>query len=144
MAMVEMRKTKPIVATSIDNVTEDVPNHFMNIYKTLYNSVEDTENMARVSNKVEEANNSHSMRDVNLVTPEIVKTAIGKLKPGKTDPVFKFSSDCIKVDSEQLVELLAIIIQCFLIHGHVTIFLLLATLVPTIKDKLGSINSSKN
>ena len=42
------------------------------------------------------------------------------------------------------MELLAIIIQCFLIHGHVTIFLLLATLVPIIKDKLGSINSSKN
>jgi type II secretory pathway component PulF len=130
-----MRKTKPSVATSIDNVTEDVPNQFMNIYKTLYNSVEDTENMARVSNKVEEEVNSHSIRDVNLVTPEIVKTAIGKLKPGKTDPVFKFSSDCIKVDSEQLVELLAIIIQCFLIHGHVTIFLLLSTLVPIIKDK---------
>ena len=63
-----MRKTKPIVATSIDNVTEDVPNHFRDIYKTLYNSVEDTENMARVSNKVEEAVSSHSMRDVNLVT----------------------------------------------------------------------------
>ena len=31
-----------------------------------------------------------------------------------------------------------------LIHGHVTQFLLLATLVPLIKDKLGELNSSKN
>ena len=41
-------------------------------------------------------------------------------------------------------ELLSVIIQCYLIHGHVTWFLLLATLVPIIKDKLGSMNSSKN
>ena len=31
-----------------------------------------------------------------------------------------------------------------LVHGHVTQFLLLATLVPLIKDKLGELNSSKN
>ena len=35
-------------------------------------------------------------------------------------------------------------IRSFLVHGHVTFFLLLATLVPLIKDKLGSINVSKN
>ena len=40
--------------------------------------------------------------------------------------------------------MLSIIIKCFLVHGHVTYFLLLATLVPIIKDKLGSLNSSKN
>ena len=34
--------------------------------------------------------------------------------------------------------------QGFLVHGHVTLILLLATLVPIIKDKLGSINVSKN
>ena len=60
------------------------------------------------------------------------------------DPVYTFSSDCIKVDSDLLAELLSIIIRSYLIHGHVTRFLLLATLVPIIKDKLGCINSSKN
>ena len=34
--------------------------------------------------------------------------------------------------------------RSFLIHGHFTVFLLLATLIPIIKDKLGSISSSKN
>ena len=36
------------------------------------------------------------------------------------------------------------VIQSFLIHSHVPSILLLATLVPIIKDKLGSISSSKN
>lgn len=35
-------------------------------------------------------------------------------------------------------------IQGFLVHEHVTLVLLLATLVPIIKNKLGSISSSKN
>ena len=84
------------------------------------------------------------MEDVGRVTPDVVKEAAGKLKPGKSDPVYNFSSDCIKVDSDRLAQLLSIIIQSYLVHGHVTRFLLLATLVPIIKDKLGSINSSKN
>ena len=106
--------------------------------------MDDAEDMARVSTEVENSISSFSLSDVDRVTPDIVKTAAGKLKPGKSDPVYSFSSDCIKVDSDVLAELLSLIIQCYIIHGHVTRFLLLATLVPIIKDKLGSISTSKN
>ena len=43
-----------------------------------------------------------------------------------------------------MYDLLSTVIQSFLIHGHITNILMLATLVPIIKDKLGSINVSKN
>ena len=43
-----------------------------------------------------------------------------------------------------LYEKLASVIRSFLIHGHVTHFLLIATLLPILKDKLGSISTSKN
>ena len=43
-----------------------------------------------------------------------------------------------------MYENLSLIIQGFLVHGHITNILLLATLVPIIKDKLGSINVSQN
>ena len=139
-----MRKVKQLVATSVDGVKENIPNHFKDIYSQLYNSVDDVENMARVSNEVESKVNALSIDDVEKVTPEVIKSAAKKLKPGKSDPVYSFSSDCIKVDSTILSEFLSILIQCFLVHGHVTRFLLLATLVPIIKDKLGSMNVSKN
>ena len=139
-----MRKNKQLVATSIDGVKENVPDHFKEIYSNLYNSVDDVENMAKVSNEVEKKINRLSIKDVEKVTPDIIKTATRKLKPGKSDPVYTFSSDCIKVESKLLAEYLSVIIQCYLVHGHVTRFLLLATLVPIIKDKFGSINSSKN
>ena len=139
-----LRKSEQSVATSIDGVNEDIPDHFRNIYSQLYNSVEDAENMALISSEVEVKVNSLSLSDVEKVTPAVVKSAAKKLKAGKSDPVYSFSSDCIKVDSYKLAELLSIIIRCYLVHGHVTRFLLLATLVPIIKDKLGCINSSKN
>ena len=139
-----LRNSKQVVATSIDGVKDDIPGHFRNIYSKLYNSVDDAERMANLSTEVEAKISYISLNDVMKVTPEIVKTATGKLKPGKSDPVYAFSSDCIKVDSDCLQELLSIIIRSYLIHGHVTRYLLLATLVPIIKDKLGSINTSKN
>jgi hypothetical protein len=75
---------------------------------------------------------------------DVIKEAAKILKDDKTDPVFSYSSDCIKKGTDRLFELLSLAIQCFLIHGHISLFLLLATLIPIIKDKLGSINSSKN
>ena len=39
---------------------------------------------------------------------------------------------------------LAVLIQGFLIHGYISEILLLATVVPLIKDKLGDLCSSKN
>ena len=144
MAVTSKSKYVYIVANSIDGKSENVPDHFKNIYSELFNSVNDAENMAQVSQEIASRISSKDLDDIEKVTPDVVKQAAEKLKPGKSDPVYSFSSDCIKVDSDRLAELLSMIFQSYLIHGHVTRFLLLATLVPIIKDKLGSINSSKN
>ena len=53
-------------------------------------------------------------------------------------------SDCLKNAPSILFEHLEFIIKSFLIHGHVSTVLLLATLVPLIKDKLGNMCTSKN
>ena len=77
-------------------------------------------------------------------TAEVVKEAANCLKDNKTDPIYSFSSDCLKNGPDRLFSYLSVVIKSYLVHGHVTVFLLLATLVPIIKDKLGSVNSSKN
>ena len=100
--------------------------------------------MIELNNHVVANINHAQLYEVNKVNPEIVKTAAKNLSDDKTDPVFSYSSDCIKNRTDRLYELLSIAIQSFLIHGHMTLFLLLATLIPIIKDKLGSINCSKN
>ena len=72
-------KIKQVVATSIDGVTEDVPDHFRDIYSNLYSSVNDVENMTKVSNDVEKSINHVDINDVMKVTPSVVKGAAGKL-----------------------------------------------------------------
>ena len=140
----KLRKSKPIIATSMDGVRDDIPGHFMNIFKDIYNSANDQENLLEVMTEVEAKINDNSLDDVDLVTPEIVRQASKNLNDSKSDPHLNFSSDCIKNGTKDLFENLAVVLKCFLIHGHVSYFLLLATLVPLIKDKLGSLNSSKN
>ena len=87
-----------------------------------------------------------SVKDVEKVSPELIREATQKLKAGKSDPMYSFTSDYFKNVGELLYDKLSIMIRGFLVHGHghVTLVLLLATLVPIIKDKLGSISVSKN
>ena len=128
----------------MDGVNGNISDHFRDIYKNLYNSVDDADEMNDIKEDVEANLNHTELYEVNKVTPAIIKEAAKNLKDDKSDPVYLFSSDCIKNGTERLYELLALAIQSFLIHGHLSMFLLLATLIPLIKDKLGSINSSKN
>ena len=69
-----------------------------------------------------------------MVTPEIVKKAAHKLKSGKSDPSFTFSSDCLKNGPENVYVHLSELVQGFLVHGHVTTSLLVSTLIPLVKD----------
>ena len=140
----KLRASKPVVAASMDGVKVDIAGHFKTIYSELYNSVNDGDDLVKIADEVESKINSLSALDVEKVTPEVVKEAASHLKDSKSDPTFSFSSDFIKNGSEQLFKKLSLAFQSFLVHGHVTYFLLLATLVPIIKDKLGSINTSKN
>ena len=128
----------------MDGVKENVKEHFKSKYEALYNSAKDGPELLKIEAETEARVGQFSMQDVAKVTPEIIKEATHKLKSGKSDPAFSFSSDCFKNGTDTLYTHLSTMIQSFLIHGHITNILMLATLVPIIKDKLGSINISKN
>ena len=121
-----------------------IPGHFRDIFSRLYNSADDSGEVLDVLKQVEEQIDEESLNDVNLVTPDIIRKAAQNLQDSKSDPELNFSSDCIKNGPPKLFNMLATAMRTFLIHGHVTHFLLLATLVPLVKDKLGNLNSSKN
>ena len=139
-----MRKTNPTIADTIDGVSDDIPNHFRSIYSELYNSVDDANEVLLIKDEIEVKLNAKHLDDIKKVTSTEVKKAAMRLKPGKSDPTFNFSSDCIKINSDILNEYLATMLRSFLLHSHIPVFMLLSTLVPIIKDKLGAINTSKN
>ena len=91
-----LRKSPPVIATSIDGISDNIPDHFGSIYSTLYNSADDVTELNLVHERVESAVNSSHIDAVLKITPDLLRKAVGKLKPGKSDPVYTFSSDCFK------------------------------------------------
>ena len=139
-----MRKSAQVSSSTMDGVREDIPGHFRGIYDNLYNSHDDQAKVAEIEVEVNSRISSFHLSDVDKVTPDKVREAASHLNSNKSDPTYSFSSDCIKNGPDLLYEHLSVALQAFLVHGHVTLFLLIATLVPIIKDKLGSVSSSKN
>ena len=127
----KLRKSDHISVASIDGVKDNVQEHFATIYKNLYNSVEDKEDVKVLYRRNEDKIYETSLIDVEKVTPKLVKEAISHLNNGKSDPAFAFASDCLKNSPGELYDKLSIIIKSFLIHGHVSQILLLVTLASS-------------
>ena len=87
----------------------------------------------------------HSLEFIDRITPDVVRSATQKkLKPGKTDPVAAITSDFLIHAPPKLFEIIAMCFKSYIIHAHVSSFLLISTMVPLLKDKLGDISSSNN
>ena len=83
----KLRKSKPIVATCMDGEKNDIPGHFQSIFKEIYNSADDKEDLLAVLNEVEAKVNESSIDDIQLVTPDIVRQASKNLNDSKSDSV---------------------------------------------------------
>ena len=137
------KETEELV--TIDGATgNDIPNKFAEVYEELYNREEDKENLEELLQNINARIGNESHIQINKVNPNLIKEALDKIKSNKSDPLLDFSSDFLKNAPEILYVHLSDIIRSFLIHGHVSNFLLLATLVPIVKDKLGDLNLSSN
>ena len=123
---------------------EDIPKTFATIYEELFNREDDDGNILNILNQINQSLGDEDIMEINKVNPNLVKEAVGKLKPNKSDPIWDFSSDFIKGAPDVLYFHLSEIIKAFLVHGHVSQHLLLASLVPLVKDKLGDLCSSAN
>ena len=84
------------------------------------------------------------MNKVDLVDATLIKEAIDRLKSSKSDCLYNFGSDAFIKAKEVIAEPIAFLLKSFLIHGFVPLFLLVCSLVPLVKDKLGDISSSDN
>ena len=123
---------------------EEIPTKFASIYEELFNREEDDQNISDMLSKINQNLGHNDLLEINRITPNLVKEAVGKLKPNKSDPLWDFSTDFFKGAPDILYFHLSEVIKAFLVHGHVSQHLLLASLVPLVKDKLGDLCSSSN
>ena len=122
----------------------DIPNKFADVYKELFNRCNDEEKIKDMKNDIEGRIDQSDLREIDKINSTVIKEALDKIKSNKSDPLFDFSSDFLKNAPELLHEHLAIVIKAFVTHAHVTANLLIATLVPIVKDKLADLCDSKN
>ena len=129
---------------TIDGVAdENIPNRFAEVYQELFNREQDQAIIGDISLEIE-ANLRNANTEIDKINFRTIKEALGKIKSNKSDPVWDFSSDFLKEGPDILIYHLEVMIRSFLVHGHVSEILLLATLVPIVKDKLGDLCSSSN
>ena len=140
----KMRKPNTTKATCIDGHTENICDYFADKYHDLYNSVDDNNDMNTIYSELNSSINQSTWEDIYKVAPAVVKNAISHLKPSKSDSFFDFSTDCFKNADDILFYHISNIFMLFLSHGHISSFLLISSLVPLIKDKMGSKSNSKN
>ena len=97
-----------------------------------------------LSQKIDGMVANHSTFDIDRINDNLVKEALKKMKVGKTDALFLFSSDCLINGPESLLPHLTNLIKLFVSHGKAPFFLLVCSLVPIVKDNLGDIATSDN
>ena len=123
---------------------DDPAHRFQCVYKNLYNSADDREETTKLMQEINSSIDDSSLKAVELVTPNLIEKLSKQVKANKRDPQFMFNSDCIKHGGSKLYLHISNMIRLFLIHGHVSDTLLVATIVPLIKDKLGNAECSDN
>lgn len=145
----EFKKQNPCKVSSAVNIdghtnSTDISNHFASIYKDLYQR-HDTADL--IYDHLDEINSNitvDNLSEIDILTPGVVHQAISSLKKSKNDTYYTFKSDALVLGKEVLVNHLTLLLQAFLIHSYIPKDILISSLQPIVKDKLGDKCSSSN
>ena len=123
---------------------DEVPATFATIYGELFNREQDDDEISHLLDDINHNLGNSDLEEIGKINLNVVKEAVEKLKGNKSDPIWDYSTDFFKGAPDILFHHLAEVIKSFRVHGHVCQHLLLASLVPLVKDKLGDLCSSAN
>ena len=115
---------------------QDISEMFRDSYETLFNSAPSGQEMEELKTRLNNIIGEAAKQDVLKVTGDIVKDAIAKLKPRKTDVSGGYVSDALKNAPDLLHEQLATVFRSWLYHGTVTPSLLACSFLPLLKSSL--------
>ena len=141
----KQRKNNNTDEVTIDGASgEEIPGRFATIYNELFNRGKDDDKIDAMKIELERGISRDDVSETDRINSEVIKEAMKQIKGNKSDAIYDFSSDFLKHGPDILYEHLANIMKTFAVHGHISEHLLVATLVPLVKDKLGDLCSSKN
>ena len=132
----KFRVTTKMCSSVVDSQTgsQNISNKFAEIYSNLYSQSDSVDtDLINLKNKT---NNDigDNTEVIDKINESLIKEAINRMKVEKSDVMFEFSSDCIINAPEEIYTHIANMFKSFLVHGNVSYFLLLCTLIPIVKD----------
>ena len=89
---------------------------------------------------IEKLNNN----ECDIINEYVLKEAIKKIAKNKSDPFSSVSSNNFHLGTELAVSFLTILIRAIVTHNHIPSGILLAKVIPLIKDKDGDNEDSDN
>ena len=140
------RGTRNTFSSRIDHAvgSDDIAQHFAGTYSKLYNRVENGPELLSLAKTIDNNINETSLSDLNRVNEELIRKALHKLKPNKRDSIFDLVSDCFISGPVELIGHITNLFKAYLMHGAVPEVLLMCSLYPLVKNKLGDTTSSDN
>ena len=115
---------------------QEISEMFRESYNNLYNSVPSGYEMDKILKSLEKMDLWQSGQEIEKINVAIVKNAVCKLKPLKSDVSGSFVSDALKNAPDILFHQIAAIFRSWLYHGSVTESLLACSFLPILKSSL--------
>ena len=144
----ELKKQNPTSTPHVSSIDghcgdQNIANHFCDTYKHLYHTHGPPDLQSLIDNiNVNVSEDNYS--EVDNLTRGIVYQAFKTLKSCKNDNIYNFKSDALINGKDILVDHFTLMFKSFLTHGFIPRNILLSSLQPIIKDKLGSKCVSSN
>ena len=88
----------------------------------MYSSVPSDDKVQELLNEIKGNINDNDLDIVDRVNPDLIKQAIDKMKPGKSDVSYDFGSDGFLNASDVLASPISFLFKAFLVHGYIPIF----------------------
>ena len=101
----KFRGTPRMVSSVIDGETgsKNIASKFADIYSQLYSKVDHGDDMNKLRDEINGQIDQSSIEVVNKIDAKLVKEALSKMKAGKSDVLYQFSSDCLTNGPTDLV-----------------------------------------
>ena len=112
---------------------DEIAEKFKIVYETLYSSASSEDEMTILLDRVTREIHQSSVQEVSKVSGSKVKEAACLLKPRKGDVSGGFTSDALLNAPDIMFDQLATVFRSFLIHGHVSSYLLACCFIPLLK-----------
>ena len=120
-----------------DKKGKDIPDVFADKYSKLFSEIDEDDKIKEISKDLNDEIANLNINETDLINEYVVREAISKVAPNKTDATLSISSNNFLFGSELLISWLTILYREILIHNHIPDSTLLAKILPLIKDKCG-------